>query len=55
MGRRRGWGDAVGGNYGFLTFLAGPRGCVVDVFVKVAFKRPLAPTISRCELEGGDC
>ena len=40
---------AVESNYGFLTFLAGPRGCIGNVFAKVEFKCLLAVTIGRFE------
>ena len=39
------------GTYWFLIFLAGLGG---DGFAEV-FKRPLAPTIGKCEIEGGGC
>jgi len=42
---------AVESNYGFLTFLAGPRGCIGNVFAKVEFKCLLAVTIGRFEFE----
>jgi len=49
----------VGGNYGFLTFLAGPRGCIGNVFAKVGFKCLLTAVIGRLEFEqdgkGGGC
>ncbi|PUU84152.1 cytochrome P450 [Tuber borchii] len=40
---------AVESNYGFLTFLAGPRGCIGNVFAKVELKCLLAVTIGRFE------
>lgn len=40
---------AVGGNYGFLTFLVGFRECIGDVYSNVDFKRPLAAAIGRFE------
>ena len=54
MGRRKGReGAAVESDYGFLTFLAGPKGCVVDILVyaKVDFKCPPATTMSGLEFE----
>ncbi|RPA96817.1 cytochrome P450 [Choiromyces venosus 120613-1] len=42
---------AVESNYGFLTFLAGPRGCIGNVFAKVEFKCLLAATIGKFEFE----
>ena len=42
---------AVESNYGFLTFLAGPRGCIGNVFAKVEFKCLLAVTIGRFAFE----
>jgi len=41
----------VESNYGFLTFLAGPRGCIGNVFAKVEFKCLLAAAIGKFEFE----
>ena len=38
-------------NYGFLTFLAGFRGCIGNVFAKVEFRCLLAVMIGRFEFE----
>ena len=36
-------------NYGFLWFLAGPGGCIGNVFAKVEFKGPPAATIDKLD------
>jgi len=41
----------VESNYRFLTFLAGPMGCIGNVFAKVEFKCLLVVAISRFEFE----
>ncbi|CUS11563.1 unnamed protein product [Tuber aestivum] len=40
---------AVESNYGFLTFLAGPRGCIGHVFARAEFKCLLAAAVGRFE------
>ena len=42
---------AVGSNYGFLTFLTGPRGCIRNTFAKVELKCNLAAAIAWLEFE----
>jgi len=42
---------AVERNYGFLSFLAGSRGCIGDVFARMEFEYLLAATIRRFEFE----
>ena len=42
---------SVESNYKFPTFLAGPRGCIEDVFAEVEFKCRLAVEIGRFEFE----
>ena len=37
-------------NYGFLSFMAGPRGCIGNVFAKVEFKHLLAAVIEGSSL-----
>ena len=41
----------VDGNYGILTFLVGPRGCIGNVFAKVEFKFLLAAVIGSFEFK----
>ena len=42
---------AIESNYRFLTFLAGLRGCIRNMFAKVEFKSLLAATISKFGFE----
>ena len=47
------------GNYGFLSFLVGSRGCIGNVFAKVEFRCLFAAVIGRFEFKqdgrGGGC
>ena len=46
-------GAAAESNYGSLSFLAGLRGCIRNIFAKVEFKCLLAAVIGRFEFERG--
>ena len=39
------------GNYGFLSFLVGPRGCIGNVFAKVKFRCLFVVVIGRFEFK----